>query len=546
MRFKDIEEKNNQINFIREAYTGQFTIGFELEGICTWKKDDENSPFIFHLPSYGHYDEENDHAGGTAWDLKMWLDDIFSIEGDSGLSKIEKDGSLNTNGFSHLDYEDVWNFEYATKKIPFNAKNLEKIYYGLTRLGENGVFTNNSCGFHIHMSFPDISKEDIIWILCCIACNDKLVNDMLFLDKNGEEIKLFNYEYATTDFLDEIKENIDKEDWSELNTIFTNTKYRVLHIDEEHKTIEWRGPRGFLNDDDADTIKAFILKWFRLISSIAKITQSTSYESDIGTLNKYDLLKEIKADNLTFVSDKEENKKKKSKKFINDILNAPVKIFSLSPKTIEHIYKADPYQIHKTLRELFKNDMFEEEWVYSKPDFIETVYDIFLKEGHSNKPLITFEFCHQLYVYYTLNNENFLQTMPSNIKKDLISGLSKLILTDVIFHHGEFEFIKKINDEYNLFNTPEMKKVIKSLYNKKDEIDFEKISYISDNLPGYIWNILMDNRYVWNIHYFKVIPEKYQIRLVQKNPYNLQYINNPCEKAIKLAEKTVPNIKDYI
>jgi hypothetical protein len=33
-------------------------------------------------------------------------------------------------------------------------------------------------------------------------------------------------------------------------------------------------------------------------------------------------------------------------------------------------------------------------------------------------------------------------------------------------------------------------------------INFEKIFQINNNnLPGYIWNILMDNRYIWNLHY---------------------------------------------
>ena len=35
MNFNDLVKNNKQINFIREAYTGQFTIGFELEGIYT-------------------------------------------------------------------------------------------------------------------------------------------------------------------------------------------------------------------------------------------------------------------------------------------------------------------------------------------------------------------------------------------------------------------------------------------------------------------------------------------------------------------------------
>ena len=546
MRFKDIEEKNNQINFIKEAFTGEFTIGFELEGISCWNLDGD-----FHLPSYDAYSEIN-QPKGAAKALKDYLDKTFDLEGSSGNSKIEHDGSLNTNGFSHRDFDSLWTFEYATNKIPFNAKNLEKIYDGLTQLGDDGIYTNNSCGFHIHMSFPDMNKEDITWIICCIACDTKLLDELLYLNTFDGKIELFNEQYAKTNFLEEIREAIlINENYKEIGNLLSNEKYNVLHIDDDHKTIEWRGPRGFLNNDDSSIIKSFILKWFKFISKIAKISQSTSYkiESDEGevTLNKYDLLKEINLKHLIFISDKEEKNRKKLIKIINNILDAPVKIFSLSPKSIEHIYKAEPYQFSKALRELFKNDMFSEDWVYSKPNFIEKVYNIFLQEGYSDKSLTTFEFCYQLYEYYKENNENFIQSMPINIKKDLIDGISKLILTDTIFHHNEINFIKEINEEYDLFNTSNIKNILKKLYSNKDIKNFEKIFQINNNnLPGYIWNILMDNRYIWNLHYLKEIPEKYQLRLVQKNPYNLQYINNPCEKAIQLAEKTVPNIKDYI
>ena len=34
--------------------------------------------------------------------------------------------------------------------------------------------------------------------------------------------------------------------------------------------------------------------------------------------------------------------------------------------------------------------------------------------------------------------------------------------------------------------------------------------------------------------------------MIQKDPFNIQYISNPTEKVIKTAEQKNPNIKDYI
>ena len=32
------------------------------------------------------------------------------------------------------------------------------------------------------MSFPDMNKEDITWIICCIACDTKLLDELLYLN----------------------------------------------------------------------------------------------------------------------------------------------------------------------------------------------------------------------------------------------------------------------------------------------------------------------------------------------------------------------------
>lgn len=549
MNFNDLVKNNKQINFIREAYTGQFTIGFELEGICAWKKD--SSEERFYLPDYGNYSKFNEPKGGAKL-LKKYLDDLFNITGSSGESKIEADSSLNTKGFDvESGFLSAWNFEYATNKIPFNPQNIEKIYKSLTQLNDQGIYTNDSCGFHIHMSFPEIDKKMVAWILCCIAIDKQLIEDMLYLDTDNEgELYLFDSKldesgneidgYATIDFLNKLSFAIKENDYKKIDNILRNDKYRVLHIHGENGTIEWRGPRGFLNYDDDKIIKAFILKWFKLVSRIAKMTQSLTYSSDGITINKEELLLHLSLKNFELNSPAEKNKRLKNKNLLNIVEEVPVKLFSLTPKAIQKMYDYNATKTIQIIYEIATNDMFGEEWARLKNDLFNIIFEKYV-EYFSSKPEEILRFCEILWYPLINNNTSLIQKLNEKNKEIILTIISDAILTNYLSDE-----VFEMAEDLNIFNSKLFQEKLKKKFESNEIINFHTILDVSTNLPSYIWNILMNNKYIHFVSLIKMVPEKYQIRMVQKDPYNIQYINNPSEKVIKIAKEKIPNVKSFI
>lgn len=549
MNFNDLVKNNKQINFIREAYTGQFTIGFELEGICSWKKD--SSGERFYLPDYGDYSKFNKPKGGAKL-LKKYLDDLFNITGSSGDSKIESDSSLNTKGFGiESGFLSAWNFEYATNKIPFNPQNIEKIYKSLTELNDKGIYTNDSCGFHIHMSFPEIDKKMVAWILCCIAIDKQLIEDMLYLNTDNEgELYLFDSKvdesgneidgYATIDFLNKLSFAIKENDYKKIDNILRNDKYRVLHIHGENGTIEWRGPRGFLNYDDNKIIKAFILKWFKLVSKIAKMTQSLTYSANGITINKEELLSHLSLNNFELNSPVEKNKRLKSKNLLDIVEEAPVKLFSLTPKAIQKMYEYNPTKTVQIIYEMAANDMFGEDWARLKNDLFNIIFEKYV-EYFSSKPEEILNFCEILWYPLINNNASLIQKLNEKNKEIILTIISDAILTNNLSDE-----VFEMAEDLNIFNSKIFQEKLKKKFQSNEIINFHTILDVSTNLPSYIWNILMNNRYIHFVSLIEMVPEKYQIRMVQKDPYNIQYINNPSEKVIKMAKEKIPNVKSFI
>lgn len=552
MHFNDILEKKKEINFVQEAYTGQFTIGFELEGICTWKQDTDDE--LFHLPSYGGYTEENQPKGGARL-LKEKLDEMFGIEGSSGESKIEKDSSLNTVGFSYENgFNDSWNFEYATNKIPFNAKNIEKIYQSLGRLNEEGIYTNDSCGFHIHISFPDIDKKEVAWILCCLAIDEDLLQDLLKLDSDYGTIFLFSSRknpngeeiggYAKYHYLLDIGNAIKENDYEKVDELLNNEKYNVFHIHSENGTIEWRGPRGFLNHDDDKVIKSFILKWFKLISKIAKMTQSTTYTANETTIDKKELLSHLSLRYFNLDSPVEKAKKAKQKNLFDTIEETPVKLFSMTANGIKKLREYDSYKLVKIIYNLAVDDMFGEDWALLKKEVFSEIFKSYSYYYYVNKEEIV-TLAELLWYPLKSNGTSLLEKLDDECKNDLLSICSDILLDSKSTNSLSEEFYELCED-LNIFNSEIFKKELEKKLKSNYVINFSEILSLSTNLPAWLWNILLSNKYVHYVSLMEEVPEKYQLRMIQKDPFNIQYISNPTEKVIKTAEQKNPNIKDYI
>lgn len=562
MKFYDIVKKPNKVNYLKEAYTGQFTIGFELEGICTWGKYLAGEDF--HLPSYGAYSERNQPTGGARI-LKEYLDKIFKIEGSSGDSKIESDSSLNTRGIEDLsDYRDAWNFEYATNKIPFNAKNLEIIYNGLSKLDEEGIFTNNSCGFHIHMSFPEITKKEVAWIMCCIAIDEKLIDEMLQLKtKDYGTLQLFDTTingatgeeisgYAKINFLLDIRNAIEEKDYTKLDELLNNNKYRVLHIASDKGTIEWRGPRGFLNYGDVDVVKAFVLKWYKIMSKIAKMTQVTTYQGTDIKIEKEELLSHLSLSHMNFDSPAEKAKLGKLENLFNMMDEDITILFSLNTKVIDKLFKHNPEKFVDEVLGTFLFMTFDL-WCNLKDEVFNKIFNCVCIYYLNDWGRIMY-FVRKLWYAMEESEKPFLSRLNQQNMKMLIYTCTNMILSI----HSEYtlskqgEVYEEILKDLDILNTEIFKDKFMEILKEQKYISeyIKKIMEIVQkgicDIPQYMMKYLMSTRNMGYIPMMNNLDEKYQIRLIKKDPFNIQYITNPTEKVIQMAMEMNPNVKDYI
>ena len=80
--------------------------------------------------------------------------------------------------------ESTISYEWGSPILNFTPANLQKMILFLQKgIKEEAIYTNETCGFHIHIGFPDPNKraEDIFWILCNLVTKNKsnMLNEIL-------------------------------------------------------------------------------------------------------------------------------------------------------------------------------------------------------------------------------------------------------------------------------------------------------------------------------------------------------------------------------
>jgi hypothetical protein len=197
--------------------------------------------------------------------------DIISLVSDyyTDLGRIEGDASLKAD-----DIDDT-PFEWASPVMNFTPHNVKNTIDFLSRLGGKGIYTNSSCGFHVHLSFPYISEQDLAWILCHLSLSPDMANKIT----KFKNYSFYNNLHANPGFLIKIANALVDQDWMSLQDLFNNEKYRLFRIHPQG-TLEWRGPRDFLSDNNRETIVDF----FKLLRDfVVWIANMLSLDSiDIG------------------------------------------------------------------------------------------------------------------------------------------------------------------------------------------------------------------------------------------------------------------------
>lgn len=162
--------------------------------------------------------------------IKRILDSLYGAAGDIGV-----DASIEVEG-------DVEAFEWRSPPLPFTPKNIIRLKDFLLAIEEEGFYTNQSCGFHVHFSAP-LQEADYAFLIFALARDDEMIATLTRLN----DISFENSQQANPEFLHDIRnaENVDAT-----MRFINQDKRRLLRLHPQG-TLEWRGPRDFLHDREA-------------------------------------------------------------------------------------------------------------------------------------------------------------------------------------------------------------------------------------------------------------------------------------------------------
>lgn len=276
---------------LERLLTNKFTFGFELEGFC---RDEKLQKFQEELDTTfgkgGNFHDDcsleltgitSDNQGNAIGDndvIVRYTNGEYFI-GDSALQDEWYDSDYNRS--EQEDLESFLNeqnmspiyttsFEYSSPVLDFTPANIKKIWEFMERnLGANKTFfTNASCGFHHHISFEGITGEDAAWILSQIAMDDKAIDllDHLEDEKNSYGINkyIFSSDYSKDGYLVELRNAIKEFDFEKIVSYLNTDKFSLLN-NHRNKTLEWRGPREFMDTNDINLVKKFYQQLWKVI-----------------------------------------------------------------------------------------------------------------------------------------------------------------------------------------------------------------------------------------------------------------------------------------
>ena len=176
--------------------------------------------------------------------------------------RLNGQGDMHHDGSLRADYG-YETFEYSSPVIQFTPKNLKMVLDFFDSLPSLNVKINRTCGLHTHISFEGINKENISWAIASMVA-DESYKDFLKFNKTN----FFNRTYASYRYLENAKHYLDRNYISTFSdTLVDNDKYRVFRIHPQG-TLEWRGPRTFLNVNNHKKNVLYIKKLTALIKRI--------------------------------------------------------------------------------------------------------------------------------------------------------------------------------------------------------------------------------------------------------------------------------------
>ena len=287
-----------------------FTFGFEFEAFGKVSKYLRYSPSRYIEYVKENYDDEDEddeysfdyeseqYAYCDKWediecnplnkevfrDLKQDFYDSVNCEINNFFNTYE--GSTHHDGSVKEYFNGYQSFEYASPIFKYTPYNMNKVKKFLSSIKDFNFGINQTCGFHTHISYKGISEYDALWILCYIASDEDYIKEFSTLFVDGEMINFSNERYATTSYLYDINKLLKEKNYISLGGVLNTNKYRVLRIHPQG-TLEWRGPRNFINVKNG--ISRYFDKLYTIIDIMCKAL-NTPYIFGLSKKNLFDIL----------------------------------------------------------------------------------------------------------------------------------------------------------------------------------------------------------------------------------------------------------------
>lgn len=494
---------------LEKYLASQFKFGFELEAFLKDGYTDVD------------YDADN-YVEGVVTEI---IASDFNFKEDE--IEIKGDGSLSP------DENDDYAFEWATPIMTFTPANLSRCINGLdTVLNSEGIYTNDTCGFHIHLSFPNMSDEDIIWVLSQLAVDNEFLSRLTYF----KGIEFLDEEYANIDFIEDIGDYIKSGMYSYIARYFTTEKYRAFHIHSQG-TLEWRGPRNFLNDGDIELIHEYIKKTYRVILTIAKILKADSWEGRGVKLNRKEFEKEVSTKG-EFESPTEVRKSERDRGLADKVLNNPDFLLRLSGKGLEKAFMSSP-RIVGNLLSLWGSwgrilDNMNENQIKTFINYLWNVY--YRKEFNSH------EFTRVLDRLIT-DRERLYLLVPNELRDLYERNILARIMTNDYF---PYERTKSLVD----MKSPEVVKLLNKMLldsTMSSLVDYMKrLSSFNVPLDLEVYKKLLNSKYFYVLGEFDELPVKIQRMMLRKSPYMVQYIKNIDPAVLADLKKKHPDIENHL
>lgn len=177
----------------------------------------------------------------------------------------EMDISLQSDASIKTDY-DKTAFEWACPPLNLTPETLKRIIKFLAELPGHNITTNRSCGFHVHLKFPQLDDGDRVWLILNLANDTDMRKDIVYF----KDYIFIDDEYANDAFLVFLEQILDDAEakheinYKALNQWISTEKYRNIRIHPQG-TLEWRGPRDFLDKSNMGEIKEFFLLLWKFV-----------------------------------------------------------------------------------------------------------------------------------------------------------------------------------------------------------------------------------------------------------------------------------------